>query len=85
MRTVLDWRPFAYMTDELTRSNGQRLFQQTTQLMPDQDGTRVEWRIKPLMPLPRWLRTVLFKAMAEKTMRQQMARLEELIAADMAN
>ena len=59
VETILDWRPFDYVTAET--KDGSMVSVETFQLeaLADGSGTRLHDHIKAIMPLPRWLRRAL--------------------------
>ncbi len=59
VETILDWRPFDYVTAET--KDGSMVTVETFQLeaLADGSGTRLHDRSKAIMPLPRWLRRSL--------------------------
>ncbi len=61
VETVLDWRPFNYVTAE-SSENGKRLVMETVRLeeLPDGAGTRVYHYLRYFLPLPTFIRRVVF-------------------------
>jgi hypothetical protein len=69
VETIVDWRPFDYMTAE-TLDRGM-VFLETFQLeaLPDGRGTRLHDRIRVRAPLPRWLRRPMMNFMMNTMMK----------------
>ena len=63
VETVLDWRPFEYMTTESVE--GKQITRMMYQLEPGPSGrgTRVTTRFQLRMPLPRFLKRIMVSAM----------------------
>lgn len=82
---ILDWRPYDYMTDRSTLpQRGLPRILATTEFTPIDGGTRVEMRFAtPTSLKDRLLMKAVGKAI-EGTLRRGMARLVELVEADVA-
>jgi uncharacterized protein YndB with AHSA1/START domain len=66
VETILDWRPFEYVTSQMV--DGDNVMTRTVQfeLTPDGGGTRTSHRVQVSIPLPRWLRRPLCQFMMSK-------------------
>jgi len=75
---VLDWRPFDYYTVRITSRGVDALV--TVELTESKAGTRLSWRMKVELPLPRWLLRRIARRLMERRMRldtgfEELARL----------
>jgi hypothetical protein len=77
---ILDWRPFDYYTVRITRHGLDLLI--TVSLEELEDGTRMRWRMKVELPLPRWLLEKMAGLMESRQLRLQVKfdEMERLIA-----
>ena len=69
IETILDWRPFDYLTQETV--DGKMVKQETWKLepIPENRGTRLYLIIKMIsMPLPLWIMRPIMKSMMSKVM-----------------
>jgi hypothetical protein len=85
VETILDWRPFDYVTCESVEHNSDHaIMSQTVQLetLPDGRGTRVNLFIKMGLPLPGWLRRPVAGFMLKRIFKydQDIARMATLTA-----
>jgi uncharacterized protein YndB with AHSA1/START domain len=63
VETILDWRPFEYVTVETLDSGMVQVETFQFEPLPDGRGTRLQDRIHLRMPLPRWIRYYICKFM----------------------
>jgi len=76
---ILDWRPFDYYTVRLTRGGMDLLI--TVCLEELEQGTRMRWRMKVELPLPRWLleKIALFIIRRRMHLQTSLDELERLV------
>jgi hypothetical protein len=79
---ILDWRPFAYFTVELTPRPGNLTMLQTFRLeaLAGGERTRVHSHTFFQRPLPRWLARPLCRLTMAPTLRADLARLAGLVS-----
>ncbi len=79
---ILDWRPFDYYTVRITRRGLDVLA--TVCLEEIERGTRIRWRMKLELPLPRWLLEKIAALLESRQLQLQMKfdEMERLIAAE---
>ncbi len=79
---VLDLRPFSYYTVRVTSGGLDVLI--TVSLAGTRAGTRLDWRMKVELPLPRMLLRQIARLLAIRRLRlpESFDRLEELMAGD---
>ena len=86
IETILDWRPFDYLTQETV--DGKNVFQETWKLesLPNNQGTRLQIHSKMIsVPLPRWIMRPLMKTMMSKMMRANFQNTAQLIKEEMSS
>jgi len=82
IETILDWRPFDYLTLETV--DGKMVFRETWKLegLPEDQGTRLfiySKMISSPLPLPRWIIRPVIKIIMSKTMQTNFQNMEQLI------
>ncbi len=79
---ILDWRPFDYYTVRITRRGLDVLA--TVCLEEIERGTRIRWRMKVELPLPRWLLEKIAGLVESRQLQLQVKfdEMERLIAAE---
>ncbi len=79
---ILDWRPFDYYTVRITRRGLDVLA--TVCLEEIERGTRIRWRMKVELPLPRWLLEKIagFVESRQLQLQRKFDEMERLIAAE---
>ncbi len=87
IETVLDWRPFNYVTAEGMENNKATMMKMTKlEPLPDGRGTRVSFYFKMYMPLPHWLVSLIGKFVVFKVYKfnESLALAARLVGEEMA-
>lgn len=80
VHTLLDWQPFDYFTEQISRpSDGRPEALNTMELEPIPQGTRLHSRYKVLLR-PRWLIVPFFRVSIAKSVRDSLRTLHRLLA-----